>query len=45
MKSLLIRRIGIGGAARFRLPKTMAPAMAKSFSTYFLESHEYVKVS
>jgi hypothetical protein len=47
VKSLFFRQLGGAGlksATRFVQPKRMATVHAKAFSTYYLQTHEYIIV-
>lgn len=45
MKSLIMRQVGLRSAARFAQPQKMSLALARSFATYYMDSHEYIIVS
>ena len=44
MKSLIMRQVGLRSAARFAPPQKMSLALARSFATYYMDSHEYIIV-
>lgn len=45
MRSLIFRQISLKSVPRFVQPKQMPVALARALSTYYTESHEYVRVS